>query len=113
MQSIPPVIELTKGHFEPFVGQTFRVENLTGHIDLRLVRVTGHPKFTLPNALRESFSLLFRDDHARWIPPVAYNMRHPRFGLIEGVLVTPVLPPPEYIQPGRTDGPTFFEIGFN
>lgn len=113
MQPIPAVIELTKEHFQPFVGHTLRVENQMGHIDLRLVQVTGYPNYTLPNALRESFSLLLRDDHARWIPPLAYNLRHPRIGLIEGVLVTPVMPPPEYIQPGQIGGPTFFEIAFN
>jgi hypothetical protein len=113
MQPIPAMIELKKEHFQPLVGRLLRVESQMGHIDLRLVKITAYPHYTLPNAMRETFSLLLCDDHGRVIPSLGYTLHHPQFGALNGVLVTPVMPPPEYIQPGQIGGPTFYEICFN
>jgi hypothetical protein len=108
--------ELAHDDVRPHLKTTFTIEHQAGGtLDVELLSVDADPHFTPAFAKRTSFALLFQDVHGRALPNWVYNIRHTKMGLIEGVLVTPVVVPPHaraLLKEGETC-PSFFEVVFS
>jgi hypothetical protein len=108
--------ELGHEDFRPHVNTPFTIEHPQGGtLDVELLCVDAYPHLTPAFASRTTFALLFQDVHGRNLPNWVYNLRHPKMGLIEGVLVTPITVPQyarAHLKAGETC-PTFFEVVFS
>lgn len=109
------LVELGHEDFRPHVNTTFSIEHQQGgKLDVELMCVDAYPHLTPAFASRTTFALLFADVHGRHLPNWVYNLRHPKMGLIEGLLVTPITVP-QYARANLKEGetcPTFFEVVF-
>ena len=79
---------LTLEHFAGCVNETFLAA--INDMDLEFVLVEARPlQGHAPNAVRQPFSLLFRNPAAFLFPQQIYPMRHPRIGET-GIFLVPV-----------------------
>lgn len=101
---------LTYEDFENFRGKTFTLEGIGGQVEMQLLDVRRSPYSGLPSQ-REPFAILFTAPATPGLANQMYNIRHPGRGLIEGIFITPVLPPPQFIQ--QTREIRFYEAIFN
>ena len=102
--------KLTYDDFKDHRGQTFTLEGTGGQVEMRLLDVRLSPYSGLPSQ-RQPFAILFA---APVNPPLEgqmYNIRHPGRGLVEGMFISPVLPPPQFMQETREI--RFYEAIFN
>lgn len=78
-------------HFASCVNETFVATYDGIHVDFVLVEARPLPLLPQRNAgaLREPFSLLFRNSAAFLFPQRIYAMRHPRLG-DTGIFIVPV-----------------------
>ncbi len=83
--------------FAPYVGQAFEAI-AAGDVVVPLVleKAEAKPQFTLPNARRTSFSLMFSGPlEGPWLDGMGgYILRHPDAGTFPPLLMSRVMPPP-------------------
>lgn len=77
---------LSLEHFAGCLNETFRAALNEGDLEFVLVEARPLPQ-AAPNALREPFSLLFRNSAALLFPQQTYRMSHPRLGEVAIFLV--------------------------
>lgn len=75
-------------HFAGRLNETFRAALKEGDIEFVLVEARPLDKAP-PNALRQPFSLLFRNSAALLFPQQTYRMRHPR-GQYLDIFIVPI-----------------------
>lgn len=87
------IVELTKQHFDPLVGEIFRMDGPEGGIGLRLVAAKA-----LGAALRDggAFALNFMGPAAPRLDQATYRMRHEKLGESD-IFIVPVGKGPEGI----------------
>jgi len=101
---------LTYEDFENFRGKTFTLEGVGGRVEMQLLDVRRSPHSGLPSK-RHPFAILFAAPTTPELANQMYNIRHPGRGMIEGIFITPVLPPVQFIQ--QTRDVRFYEAIFN
>lgn len=102
--------KLTYDDFKDYRSKTFTLEGIGGQVEMRLLDVRLSPYPGLPGQ-RQPFAILFVAPDKPALDGQMYNIRHPRRGLVEGMFITPVVPPPEFIQ--QTREMRFYEAIFN
>ena len=86
--SLPPDLKLlTAGDFEPFIGQTFRVEASPEALEIQLDAVERRPRLTW--MLREPFTLLFSTPSSVLLEEGSYRMQ-PEGGEPLDIYVIPI-----------------------
>lgn len=85
--------DLTIGHFQPLIGQAFRVSH-PGFIEqLTLVEVAA-ARVAPPPGMRHGFSLFFEGDSLdRWLPQGRHPLDHATFGRLD-LFIVPLGPGP-------------------
>lgn len=101
---------LTYEDFKNYSGKTFTLEGMGGQVEMQLLDVRRSPYPGLPNQ-RHPFAILFTAPAKPELGNRMYNIRHPGRGMIEGIFITPIVPPPEFIQ--QTREIRFYEAIFN
>ncbi|MCC5979251.1 MAG: hypothetical protein JJU21_14415 [Salinarimonas sp.] len=102
--------KLTYDDFKDYRGKTFMLEGIGGQVEMRLLDVRRSPYSGLPTQ-RQPFAILFVAPDKPALAGKMYNIRHPGRGLVEGMFISPVLPPPQFLQ--ETREMRFYEAIFN
>lgn len=88
---------LTYDDFKDHRGETFTLEGVGGRVEMRLLDVRLSPYPQMPTR-RHAFAILFAAPTEPSLANQMYNIRHPSKGLMEGVFITPVAPPPQFMN---------------
>ena len=103
--------ELSFDDFKDHRVQTFVVEGPGGRVQPTLVAVRLSP-YGSPGLLRRHpFAILFTAPPVPDLGAQVYNIRHPSKGLMEGVLISPVVP--AAVDAPKAQGLKFYEAVFN
>lgn len=84
--------QLTYEDFKDQKGKTFVLEGTGGRVEMTLLDARLSPYPAMP-ARRRGFAILFVAPKDPSLANQMYNIRHPEKGLMEGVFITPVVPP--------------------
>jgi hypothetical protein len=85
--------DLTIEHFQPLIGQTFRVAYPDFVERLMLVEATA-ARAAPPPRMRHGFSLFFEgDSRDRWLPQGRHPLEHATFGRLD-LFIVPLGPGP-------------------
>ena len=102
--------ELSFDDFKDHTGRTFVVEGPGGRVEATLVAVRLSP-YGSPGLLRRHpFAILFTAPPTPDLGAQVYNIRHPSRGLLEGVLISPVVPAAADLP--KVQGLRFYEAVF-
>lgn len=88
---------LTYEDFKDHRGKTFVLEGVGGRVEMTLLDARLSPYPQMP-ARRRAFAILFVAPKDPSLANQMYNIRHPGKGLMEGVFITPVPPPPQFLD---------------
>ncbi|MCG6122849.1 MAG: hypothetical protein MEP57_09115 [Microvirga sp.] len=101
---------LTFDDFKDYRGATFALEGAGGNVEMRLLDVRLSPYPQMPTR-RRAFAILFTAPREPSLANRMYNIRHPAKGLMEGVFITPIAPPPQFLD--QLNDVRIYEAVFN
>ncbi len=103
--------QLTYDDFKDLKGRPFDLQGPGGRVEVTLLDVRLSPYSPASRIGRHAFAILFVAPKDPPLGARVYNIVHPRLGLMEGVLINPVVPPAADLD--RTREVRFYEVVFN
>lgn len=103
--------ELSYEDFKDHRGETFVVEGPGGRVEVTLMAVRLSPHGSPGLLRRHPFAILFSAPPEPDLGSQVYNIRHPARGVMEGVLISPVVPAVQDMAAARHL--RFYEAVFN
>lgn len=102
--------QLTYDDFKDHCGKTFDLHGSGGRVAITLLDARLSPYLRTSLVRRHPFAILFAAPREPALGSALYTIAHPERGLLEGVFLSPVLPPPEDAE--KTRHVRFYEAIF-
>lgn len=103
--------QLNYDDFKDYRGKAFDLHGSGGRVEITLLDARLSPYLRTSLVRRQPFAILFAAPREPALGSTLYTIAHPGRGLIEGIFLSPVVPPEEDIE--RTRHLRFYEAVFN